>query len=187
MRGGGEGGRRSRRAWSLDGCSNQINARGLCTRHGAKIPARSSAAPPKQRRASCANQKQKKDTGKWQEEVRCKKHSQKGSARLFPLCSTLAVPGKCARVHRPRCARDLLSLAVQNHCSTRKQKKGFFHAFQRRQSDLLLLQAAATFFKHEGFAAIRTPRTGSARLVGALRVLGEMVSARSMLPLGSAL
>lgn len=35
-------------------------------------------------------------------------------------------------------------------------KKGFFHAF------LLLLQAAATSFKHEGFAAIRTPRTGSA-------------------------
>lgn len=130
--------------------------------------------------------KPKKDTGKWQE-VRCKKHGQKGSARLFPLCSTLAVPSKCARVYRPRCARDLLSLAVQKHCSTRKQKKGFFHAFQRRQSDLLLLQAAATSFKHEGFAAIRTPRTGSARLVGALRVLGKMVSARSMLPLSSAL
>lgn len=67
------------------------------------------------------------------------------------------------------------------------KKKGFFHAFQRRQSDLLLLQAAATSFKHEGFAAIRTPRTGSARLMGALRVLRKMVSARSMLPLGSAL
>lgn len=66
-------------------------------------------------------------------------------------------------------------------------KKGFFHAFQRRQSDLLLLQAAATSFKPEGFAAIRTPCTGSARLMGALRVLGKMVSAQSMLPLGSAL
>lgn len=123
VRGGGEGGRRRRRAWSPDGCSNQIKTRRLCTRHGAQIPARSMAAPPKQRRASCAKPKQKKTraNGKYA----AKKHSQKGSARLFPLCSTLAVPGKCARTHRPRCARDLLSLAVQNHCSTRKQKKRF--------------------------------------------------------------
>lgn len=164
----GEEGRRRRRAWSLDGCSNQIKARGLRTRHSTKIPARSMAAPPKQRRASCAKPKQKKTRANG------KKYAARSTAKkvvraLFPLCSTLAVPGKCARLHRPRCARDLLSLAVQKHCSTRKQKKGFFHAFQRRQSDLLLLQAAATSFKHEGFAAIRTPRTVFARLVGELR------------------
>lgn len=84
----GEEGRRRRRAWSLDGCSNQIKARGLRTRHSTKIPARSMAAPPKQRRASCAKPKQKKDTGKWQE-VRCKKHSQKGSARCSRFAARL--------------------------------------------------------------------------------------------------
>lgn len=145
------------------------------------------AAPPKQRRASCANQKQKKDTGKWQEEVRCKKHSKKGSARCSRFAARFLSPENvhaCTDhgAHGIYSAWRCKIIAAHGN-----KKKGFFHAFHRRQSDLLLLQAAATSFKHEGFAAIRTPRTGSARLMGALRVLGKMVSARSMLPLGSAL
>lgn len=104
------------------GARNQIKARAFCSQHGAYIPARSMAALPKQRRASCAkqNQKQTRANGKYAKK-RCKKHSKKGDV-LFPLCSTLAVPGKCARVHQARRARDLFSLDVQNHCSTRKEK-----------------------------------------------------------------
>ena len=65
-------------------------------------------------------------------------------------------------------------------------KKGFLSRIPKKTKRPAPLHAA-TSFKHEDFAAIRIPRTSSARLVGVLRALGKMVSARSMVPLGSAL
>ena len=50
---------------SVDGCSNTVSARGLCTHHCRK-PCSVGAAPPKQRQEACAaNTEQKASVFKW--------------------------------------------------------------------------------------------------------------------------
>lgn len=119
-------------------------------------------------------------------QVRCKKHSKKGSARCSRFAARLLSPANVHVCTKPG-AHGIYSAWRCEITAAHGKKKGFFHAFQRRQSDLLLSTLQQRPSSTGAFAAIRIPRTSSARLVGVLRALGKMVSARSMVPLGSAL
>lgn len=120
--------------------------------------------------------KTKKDTGKWQE-VRCKKHSQKGSARAVPALQHACCPRQMCTPAPTTVRTGSTQPGGAKALQHTETKKGFLSRVPKKTKRPAPAPGCSNVLQARGFRCNTHTAHGFCAIGGRVTVLGKMVSA----------